>query len=581
VALILAVPLMVTLGVVRSPHYYPLLDLAQTEMRVRDVTSAHPPLIGLPGRIGSFPNQGSHPGPISFYALAVFYNILGPSAWALQAATACLHIVAILVALWIAKRRGGTPLVLAIGAALAVLTASYGGAMLTEGWNPYLPVIWWFTFLLATWSVWCDDLPMLPIAMVTGTFCMQTHLPYLALAGGLLVATFVYVAVTQWRAPTRASALRWAGLAVGLGVLMWLPPIIEQFTNHPGNLSEIFKELRHPQQGFVSLHDRVSLVFVHLNPWRLITNRGLIPANRPVLGSVVPGALFLVIWGIAAAVAWRRHERSVTRLNIVLAIALVLGFISMVKIEGTLWYYLVLWQWGTTLLMLVAIGGAVVSLVREHVTPRGRTVAMGALVGVILVSTAFFIDEAAYTKIPNPPVNASLDALVPQTLASLRPTVDTSSKPRYLVTWDDPMTVGARGYALLNELERDGFDVGTTAANRVGVRSHRVLDPKAATAEIHLVAGNAINAWAQRPGTTRIAYVDPRDAAQRTESNRLRADAERRLRAAGFKDLADAVAGDNFLAVAYDPRTPKTVLDEVTRLEVLGVPVAVFVGPPS
>ena len=43
-------------------------------MRLRDVFSAHPPLIGLPGRIGSFRHQGSHPGPLSFWALAPFYE---------------------------------------------------------------------------------------------------------------------------------------------------------------------------------------------------------------------------------------------------------------------------------------------------------------------------------------------------------------------------------------------------------------------------------------------------------------------------------------------------------------------------
>jgi hypothetical protein len=151
----------------------------------------------------------------------------------------------------------------------------------------------------------------------------------------------------------------------------------------------------------------------------------------------------------------------------------------------------------------------------------------------------------------------------------------------YLVTWDDPMTVGARGYALLNELERHGFDAGTTAINRVGVRTHRVMNPKDASVQVHLVAGRAIAAWTRRPNQVRVAYDEPRTAAQRAESVRLRADVDLRLRAAGYADLAAAVDGDNFLAVAYDPRTSARVLSEVTRLEVLGVPLAVFVGPPQ
>ena len=60
---LLALPLVVALVALRHPHWYPLLDMAQTEIRVRDVTSAHPPLIGLAGRIGvSARTAGAIPG---------------------------------------------------------------------------------------------------------------------------------------------------------------------------------------------------------------------------------------------------------------------------------------------------------------------------------------------------------------------------------------------------------------------------------------------------------------------------------------------------------------------------------------
>ena len=49
--------------------------------------SRHTPLIGLPGRIGTYPDQGSHPGPLSFYLLAPTYRLLGSSSWALEAGT--------------------------------------------------------------------------------------------------------------------------------------------------------------------------------------------------------------------------------------------------------------------------------------------------------------------------------------------------------------------------------------------------------------------------------------------------------------------------------------------------------------
>ena len=77
VAILVGLPLIVAVAVLRSRPWHPVLDLAMTEFRVRDVFTRHTPLIGLPGRIGEYPDQGSHPGPLSFYLLAPTYRLLG------------------------------------------------------------------------------------------------------------------------------------------------------------------------------------------------------------------------------------------------------------------------------------------------------------------------------------------------------------------------------------------------------------------------------------------------------------------------------------------------------------------------
>jgi hypothetical protein len=556
---------------------------------VRDVWSAHPPLIGLPGRIGSLAHQGSHPGPISFYALWPFYRLFGASAWALQAASASLHFVAALLALWIARRRGGIVMVLAVGAALAVLQAAYGGAILTEAWNPYMPVSWWFVFLLAVWSVACDDLPMLPVAVAAGTFCMQTHLPYLGLVGALLAATVVVVVVVAVRRGDHAARMRaakWIGGSLALGVVLWLPPIAEQFTHNPGNLDVVFTDLRHPNEKLVGVHRGVDLLFLHLNPWRLIANRGLNPAARPITGSIVPGLLFLVAWAVTAVLAWRHRDRepALAWLHAVIAAALVVAAISMVRISGTIWYYLVLWAWGITVLMVFA---AIATVVRVVVAPRlsprdrerGKRAGVVALGAIIVVSTAFFVDEAAYTQVPNVPVTHSVGEVARPTVAYLHRT-DPHERGRYLVTWDDPMTLGARGYSLLVELERDGFHTGGSATVSVGIRPHRVFAPDPRTSEVHFVSGGgAIDAWAARPGVRRVGYFDPRSPAQRARFEQLRRDAGTRLAAAGLGRLVAGVDRGNLLATAYNAAVPPEARRDLLRMLSLGLPVAVFVGP--
>ena len=88
---LLSVPFLVALIALGRVHWTPVLDLAMTELRVRDAFGSHTPLIGLPGRIGTFPDQGSHPGPLSFYLLVPVYRLLGSTAYSLLVATAVVN----------------------------------------------------------------------------------------------------------------------------------------------------------------------------------------------------------------------------------------------------------------------------------------------------------------------------------------------------------------------------------------------------------------------------------------------------------------------------------------------------------
>ncbi len=111
----------------------------------------------------------------------------------MQVANVVLDVAAIALVLWIGWRLTGAGMTLALAATMAVVTHAYGAFLLTLPWNPYMPVLWWLVFLLAMWSVVVDDLVMLPIAVFAGTFCMQTHIPYLGLVGGIVLGATVWV----------------------------------------------------------------------------------------------------------------------------------------------------------------------------------------------------------------------------------------------------------------------------------------------------------------------------------------------------------------------------------------------------
>lgn len=606
VLLALAVPLVVALVVLASPRWFPVLDNAQTELRLRDVGTGHPPLIGLGGRIGTAADPGSHPGPISFWALWPFYQLFGGSSWAMEAASVCLHLMAMATTLWIAARRGGVALVLGAGAVLAVLAHAYRAATMIEPWNPYMPVLWWVVFLLACWSVLADDVAMAPVAALAGSFCAQTHIPYLGLVagvGGLTVLACVLRRFapqhglrpsgshgdrrSAWRRRGRtgarsgqASNAVWWLVAAVVGLLAWLPPVIDELKHSPGNLSIIVEHFSHPPEAPIGVRRGLELILLHLNPWRLVTGQQFLT------GSVLPGLALLAVWVATVAVAWRRRHDVILRLDAVIAAALVLGVLSASRIFGFVWYYLVLWAWGITALVLLAVGWTVATVASDRFDRRARVGAgragLGALAAVTAVLVLLFGVDAAYVDSPAAQRSEILGRMVGPTvdaLASGRPPGG-GRDGRYLVTWTDPVHIGAHGYGLLDELERAGFDVGIINGYRAAATAHRVMDPGTYTAVVHMSVGPDIATWKAKPGVVQVAYVEPRTPAQRAEYGRLRTRAIRGLEAAGLDDLVPNIDGNLFLAT-FDPRVPEALKDEMVRMADLGLPFAVFVGPPT
>ncbi|MEJ7583531.1 MAG: hypothetical protein WKF43_05440 [Acidimicrobiales bacterium] len=533
------------------------------------------------GRIGVFgPDQGSHPGPLSFWTLSVFYRLFGSGSWALQAATACLNAIAIGSILWVARRRGGAALTLGMAATVAVLTHSFGAAALTEAWNPYLPIVWWVVFLLAVWSVLCGDLPMLPLAVFAGSFCMQTHISYVGLVTGLGAIGFAsagWAVFSRRHRPNARSSLLWLVGGAVTGVVLWVPPIVDQLRNRPGNLSKIYDYFATPPEDTLGLGDGFDRLLIHLNPWTLLTRE--VAKARFAEGSAVPGLFLLGAWAIAAVVAWRLRHRLLVRVHLLLVAALGLAALSTSRIFGPTWYYLTLWAWGINALLVLSIGWTLcVALDRSlRGVLRERVAWAGALlaIGVVLVSTFAFTDDAAHVEVFEPELSEALDTVVPETLQALE-----GEAGPYLVSWSDPAHLGARGFALFNELDRHGIDVRADEFWRAAITHPRVIDPADASEEIHLAVGPDIDPWRTKAGFRQVAYFDPVGKEERAEINRLRLLVIDEL---NRSDLSDLVANVDAAPTAFvfEVRVSQVVRDRMARIVEAGQPTAVVIGPPD
>lgn len=590
-----AVPVLVAVVALRDPRWYPTVDMAQTEMRVRDVFSAHPPLLGLRGRIASYGvNQGSHLGPISFYALAPVHWLLGRGSWALQVSSLVVHLGAVATTLWVARRRGGLGLVLGMAAVLAIVMRAFGAQLLSEAWNPYLPVLWWGVFLLAVWSVACDDLALLPLAVGAGSFCVQTHVSYIGpvFATALVAVVAVALRLRAGRHRPRAPRTegqprdgRWALIALGVGLLGWLPPVIEQVaTGREGNLSKVVNYFRYSTEPTLGGREGIGRLLFVLDPWRLLTNQTQI-TGLPARGSIIPGLLLVAVWVAAVIVAWRRGHRDLLRLHLVLGVALVAGGLSLSRVIGAPWNYLSLWVWCLGALMLLAIGWtvavAVVASVPGAATSSTRTIAALVPAAVATAFVALLVGDAASVPVIDESQSTLIGGLAPSVTERLAAddVPGGGRSGRFLVTGGDLVYTGAPIFGLVNELERDGFDVGMEPFQEVAVRQHRVLAIEDATAVVHFSTGSDIVRWRAKQAAVEVAYFDPRDAEERRRSEGLQGAIATSLRRAGLDELA---AGTEDIAVIEnDPRIDPVLRLELSELRALGVPAAVFVAPPT
>ena len=567
---VLVVPLVVAAVALHGKPWFPTGDLAQAEMRLVGFWS-HPPLIGPAGRIGTTV-QGSHPGPLMFWFAWPVYRLFGNTSWGYEVSVLVLAAVWIALIAVFARRRGGLGLLLTLLAGLAIVARSYHADTLSQPWNPFMPLLAFFLFLVLVWSVLCDDLVALPVAVVIGSYCLQSEIEYslmvvamLALAVGWQVGRFVRHRRDP-ASPVR-DQVRWLVVAVVAGVLVWIPPVIDQVRHDPGNLTILYRYFSNPPETSIGYVTGLKVMLVQLNPWGNWLTGGWITTG----GTPVPGALLLVLWAVLAVVVSRRDGR-LLRLNLVIGAGVVLAAASAAQIFGLVWGYLVEWFWALTALTALSICWSVVLLLRPHLTAdtlkRLRLVPGVALVGIaaLFAVQASGIEPTAYYF---PRQEAVLSA---QTLAHV------DHGKRYLVLWEDPIGLGGTGFGLMLQLERNGVRNGAPPQFRAGVQDRRIMVPGQYDSVLHLVTGPKLVAWRAEPQAREVACVDLRSTADRAASHRLEASLAAELRRRGLPDLAQAVH-DNLFALTLNPALPADLRPQATRLVNFGEAVAVFETP--
>ena len=189
-------------------------------------------------------------------------------------------------------------------------------------------------------------------------------------------------------------------------------------------------------------------------------------------------AITLAVWLVAVIVAWRVGSRALRALHVVVGVALVLGVASMARIFGRPWFYLTLWAWGVTTLLVGAVAWTGLAWWKSRAGNERRDVRTPVAVGVAAVALVATVATAvafAGADHPEERLSRAVGALAEPTYDAVVAGAGaaTGEDGVYLVRWSDAADIGSPGFGLLDELERRGLDVAADEFFHVPVTDHR------------------------------------------------------------------------------------------------------------
>jgi len=403
VVFLAALPALLGLGDVlrdEGKPYSLIGDAAILALNV-DAVGEQDVLLGAFSRFGWY-----HPGPMITYLLAVPYHLMDGATESLAVGALVVGAISSAAAVWLVRRRAG---LLVAAWTLLVLTVSVrllGADFLRDSWNPHVSVLPLLAGALLCWTAIRGDAWALPVAVVPLSLALQSHLGYLPPVGAICAVLGVGLVVRAVRRVRTGAGgtepprrpVRWlvAGVsAVPVALLVWWPPLKEELTVDPGNISKLVDYMREgsPEET-LSVPTALRAVadeFGRLPAYAVgvdLPRLPFIPYLVPPVAIAVGVALFVV----AVVNGLRRRRADVLWLGALTLAVAAAAVAAVARVDGPPYYYLTRWTvvigilaWTTVgLSLLPELAGAV-----RRMLPGDRPASVARTVlGVPLVALA-------------------------------------------------------------------------------------------------------------------------------------------------------------------------------------------------
>lgn len=481
----------VRLATTPSAHLSLPDDLALIDLHVRRA-------LAWKQQLGVFDhNNWNHPGPAYFYLQSVVYRVLGSSERSLfvgaallngLAATACVAVVrrrttparALWAALWVVVLAG---VLAAAGPSATTYSEGVLGALVSP-WNPMVVLVPLLLLVLLCAGAADRSAPSLAGAVVVGSYVVQTDIATGPLVVALVGAAGVVWAVTAVRDRRALAATaplepggpaqpavgiettvgspgpgRWRTVLVVAGLaavaVMWFPPLVQQVTNHPGNVTLIARFFGAAQPGQPLSGSlwavAAGMTVLVVGPSEVMTSiLGGTPAHA---GLAVAVSLMTVGLAMTTAVAGvRQRARFTAGLGTLTLVGYVSAVVAVTHVVGFVFGYLVIWAVVLPVAALIGIGTV-------RWTPPAR-MAVGLRVALCAVAVAAGV--VACVRVAGiPPLSRAGDPNVARLAALVAPRIPPGGRVAVgdagAGTADTRLLDTEEFIGLVNALDRAGY----------------------------------------------------------------------------------------------------------------------------
>jgi hypothetical protein len=567
----LGLPVVVAIIAAFVADWSPVSDWALIELRVRDVGSGTP-------LVGPFSRYGwNHPGPFLFWYLAVVYRVLGSASEALLVGAGLVNLASVAGIGWLAWRRGGGALLAWTGLVLSLFLHGQGATFLFDPWNPTVVMLPFALLCFATWSMSEGDHRLAPLWVLAASWIVQAHVGFTPFVGVLGVWALAWLLAHD----RSRSVRRWLAASALLAALLWLPPLVEQLTESPGNAEQIARHFAGNDEEVVGGAMALEVYGRHLSLagiWAGAEEPTDIFTGEVIGGSVVAAIPLLVLFAASAAMAARAGRADAVRLAGQTALGLAVGVVAGARITGYAFPYLFGWLEVLVMFVWISIGWSAYRSLSES---AARTVLRGvpALAGAAVLVSAITAIEA---RDPDPP-------LVKEVLAvrEVGPDAAAAVGDRTALLTNSGTCLSEAGYGVALQIERGGGQVVVRDDLTSRFGEHRRWDGTNADVEVTVVCREEIDASIARAEAdpdddlVLVASYDPRSPELVARADEIEAALVAEIEDMGRADLLEDLDTGWILFSGADAGVPEEVLGPYRELfQTGGDRVVVLVGPP-